>query len=499
MQLPGMGILDRPDVLILKRVGIRRGKFHEPRRTAIGNWSIEGFSELEVMRLTGPADFRTATSIPGKPATAWLTTLKGLGTCRIDRPGVPYQGLSAATFESLTAHAEPWVCREKIICGKEKLVSKRSVRSLRKFAAVVLCSLSAVSVSAEEGFTPLFNGKDLTGWVPVGTPDAFTVKNGAIYATGAGPYPSWLRSDRQYENFVLRFEYQTQGWYEGGVLIHTPPDGPGSKLGLKIHLRHDRHEYGSRSPGAIYDVAAPRSIVNLPSGQWNRCEVECDWPLLRISLNGTLIHDINMDANDLLKYRLRRGFIGIQNIGCRAFFRDIQIRPLPDQEHWTKLLEPGVDAFDVRGGARWKSENDTLTGSGPDGQATTTRQFESPFELQVWVKTIVNGNGGVLFNCGGQAVEVQCFNAPDSTNPTGSLYDIAPARQVVSHDERWFLLQIFSDGPRAMVLVNGEKVCATDQLKPPYRGGIGFQQHTPGAVIQYRGARIKAWPDGFLK
>jgi hypothetical protein len=64
MQLPGMGILDRPDVLILKRVGIRRGKFHDPRRTAIGNWSIEGFSELEVMRLTGPANFRTTTSIP---------------------------------------------------------------------------------------------------------------------------------------------------------------------------------------------------------------------------------------------------------------------------------------------------------------------------------------------------------------------------------------------------------------------------------------------------
>jgi hypothetical protein len=36
----------------------------------------------------------------------------------------------------------------------------------------------------------------------------------------------------------------------------------------------------------------------------------------------------------------------------------------------------------------------------------------------VWVKTIVNGNGGVLFNCGGRPVEWQCFNAPDSTNPT---------------------------------------------------------------------------------
>jgi hypothetical protein len=94
---------------------------------------------------------------------------------------------------------------------------------------------------------------------------------------------------------------------------------------------------------------------------------------------------------------------------------------------------------------------------------------------------------------------VQCFNAPDSTNPTGSLYGIAPARRVASKDEEWFLLQIFSEGPKAMVLVNGEKVCATNGLKPPYRGGIGFQQHTPGAVIHYRGARIKPWPKEFLK
>jgi hypothetical protein len=379
-------------------------------------------------------------------------------------------------------------------------VRKRSVRSIHVFVAfVVFCNLAVVSASAQEGFTSLFNGKDLTGWVPVGTPDAFAVKEEAIYTTGAGPYPSWLRSAKPYENFVLRFEYRTEGWYEGGVLIHAPLDGPGSALGFKIHLRHDQHEYGVRSPGAIYDVAAPRRIVNLPSGQWNRCEVECDWPLLRVTLNGTLIHDINMDANDVLQYRLRQGFLGIQNIGCRAYFRNIQIRSLPDQEHWIRLLEPGLDGLRMTGKANWQIQNDTLTGKGPDGQATTKQPFEGPFELQVWVKTIVDGNGGVLFNCGGQSVEVQCFNAPDSTNPTGSLYGIAPARRVVSRDEEWYLLQIFSDGPKAMVLVNGEKVCATNKLKPPYKGGIGFQQHTPGAVIHYRGARIKTWPPGFLK
>ena len=91
-----------------------------------------------------------------------------------------------------------------------------------------------------EVFTPLFNGRNLQGWETVGPADAFIVRDSAIFSTGAGPYPSWLRSEREYENFVLRFEYKTEGWYEGGVLLHAPLDGPSSKLGLKLHLRHEQ-------------------------------------------------------------------------------------------------------------------------------------------------------------------------------------------------------------------------------------------------------------------
>jgi hypothetical protein len=379
-------------------------------------------------------------------------------------------------------------------------VTKRARYSIQVLAAlVVLCGLPVVSVSAQEDFTSLFNGKDLTGWVPVGTPGAFTVRDSAILSTGAGPYPSWLRTEKTYENFVLRFEYRTEGWYEGGVVFHAPLDGPASTLGLKIHLRHDQHEYGTRSPGAIYDVAAPRRLVNLPSGQWNRCEVECDWPILRVTLNGTVIHDLNMDANDVLKYRLRRGYFGIQNIGCRASFRNLQIRPLPDKEHWTRVLEGGLEGLRTTGKAEWQIQDDTLIGKGPTGEAFTKQSFEGPFELQVWVKTALDGNGGVFFNCSPQGVEVQCFSVADSTNPTGSLYGIAPARRVVSRDQEWYLLQIFGEASKAMVFVNGEKVCATDKLRPPYKGGIGFQQHTPGGTVSYRDARLKTWPNGFLK
>lgn len=356
----------------------------------------------------------------------------------------------------------------------------------------ILCAVLGSDACAAEGFTSLFNGKDLSGWTPVGTPDAFVVKDKAIHTSGARPYPSWLRSDKAYENFILRFEYRTEGWYEGGVLFHAPLYGPGSKLGFKLHLRHDQKAYDLRSPGAIYDAAAPRSIANLPSGQWNRCEIACNWPRLRVTLNDKLIHDIAMDTEDAFKYKLRRGYLGIQNIGCRATFRGIQIKELPDQEQWTDLFAPGLRGFRNQGHADWQIQDDILTGQGGDGMVLTKAEFSSPFEVQVWVKTMVNGNGGVLFHSGPGRVEVQCFNAPDSTNPTGSLYGIASAQRVLSRDQEWFLLQIFSYGAHAQVRVNGEQVSETQTLKPPYKGGIGFQQHTPGGIIRYRGARIRA-------
>ena len=362
------------------------------------------------------------------------------------------------------------------------------------FASVlVLCSLTLSPASAQDGFTPLFNGKDLSGWVPVGTPDAFKVEKGAILSTGASPYPSWLRTEMPYEDFILRLEYQTLGWYEGGILIHAPVDGPASQLGFQVHLRHDRLDYQARSPGAIYDVAAPLSLANYDSEKWNSCEIVCAWPHLQVTLNGVKVQDLDMATNPLLRYRLSKGFIGLENIGCRAYFRNIEIKPLPGQEEWTSLFSRGLEGMYFLGDSHWKVSDGTLIGEGPTGYALTKAAFKGPFELQVWVKTSLNGNGGVTFNASGRnpGIEVQCFNCTDSTNPTGSLYDIAAADRLVSQDNVWFLMQIFVDGANAMVMVNSQKVSQTDQLKAPYEGTIGFQQHTPGGHIEYRGARLR--------
>src|SRR6478672_12368856 len=76
---------------------------------------------------------------------------------------------------------------------------------------LVLVPLFAIALAhagpaADADYKPLFNGKDLTGWARVNcAPDTFFVKDNEIITTGK-PY-GYLRTDKQYENFVAEFEW----------------------------------------------------------------------------------------------------------------------------------------------------------------------------------------------------------------------------------------------------------------------------------------------------
>src|SRR5271155_674417 len=71
---------------------------------------------------------------------------------------------------------------------------------------------AAVSLGDQgDGFVPMFNGKDLTGWVNVNcAPETFFVKDDMIITTGK-PI-GYLRTERQYENFIAEFDW-----------MHIPP------------------------------------------------------------------------------------------------------------------------------------------------------------------------------------------------------------------------------------------------------------------------------------
>ena len=98
---------------------------------------------------------------------------------------------------------------------------------------------SADDKADEEGFVPMFNGRDLSGWVNVnGAPSTFAVKDGEIITTGKPT--GYLRTERQYENFVAEFDW-----------MHVPPaPGRSASPGCSTPRRWPARCYGRWSAAA---------------------------------------------------------------------------------------------------------------------------------------------------------------------------------------------------------------------------------------------------------
>ena len=131
------------------------------------------------------------------------------------------------------------------------------------------------ALSAENDFTTLFNGKDLTGWVRVNVaPDTFTVKDGMIVCNGIPT--GELRTERMYENFILELEYRhMKPKGNAGVFIWaddlTAPGQPFIR-GIEVQVLDGRNSENYTSHGDVFPIHGATMKPDRPHpGGWNRC------------------------------------------------------------------------------------------------------------------------------------------------------------------------------------------------------------------------------------
>jgi 3-keto-disaccharide hydrolase len=208
--------------------------------------------------------------------------------------------------------------------------------------------------NVEPGFTSLFNGKDLAGWVygRRGTAEnksgkGYQVENGIIYSTkedGGNLY-----TVKEYSDFVLRFDVRLTENANNGIGIRAPLEGDAAYVGMEIQVLDDGgSEYTNLRPyqyhGSIYGMVAPKRGFQKPVGEWNSEEITAKGRQITIKLNGTTIVDANLDDvkdeemlkthRDLSKPEGSRGIantkghIGFLGHGARVEFRNIRIREL---------------------------------------------------------------------------------------------------------------------------------------------------------------------------
>jgi hypothetical protein len=207
---------------------------------------------------------------------------------------------------------------------------KKTITLLALAALVVVEPFTFNTAAAEDGFKPLFNGKDLTGW-RLRRPDghnSWSVLPGGILKNTVEKdvHGTDLMTDQKFWNFTVRYEYMT-------------PDG--SNSGFYLRGRHEIQLLGDYKEGkasqtgngSIYNFKAPDQFVTKPGGQWQSVEATMIGNRITVILNGVKIHDnvvcdrptgaeIDGQVNE-------PGPIFLQGDHGTVSFRNLRIKELP--------------------------------------------------------------------------------------------------------------------------------------------------------------------------
>ena len=194
----------------------------------------------------------------------------------------------------------------------------------------------------EGGFVSLFDGRTLNGWQ--GATEVFAVENGNLVCKRHGKDEERTNQNmyttKQYSDFVLRFEFKLEPNGNNGIAVRSPLTGRPSRDGLEIQILDNSAErYKTLHPhqyhGSIYLLAPAKRGQLKPVGQWNTEEIMFDGRDAKITLNGVVIVDVNLDRLTYKEYleqskgRTRsRGYIGLCGHSSRVEFRNIRIKEL---------------------------------------------------------------------------------------------------------------------------------------------------------------------------
>jgi len=193
--------------------------------------------------------------------------------------------------------------------------------------ALLLVAFAAAAF-AENGFTPLFNGKNLDGWD--GDPRLWSVKDGMIVGSTEGvtlEHNEFLISKKTYSNFVLRAEMKLRN-HNSGIQFRSQALPEWVVAGYQADAAENNYW------GCIYEEKGKRGIlVNgwkdkaekiVKLKDWNSYEIQCDGDHIQVKLNGVVTADLHDSASltGVVAFQLHRG------PPMQAFFRNVEIKIL---------------------------------------------------------------------------------------------------------------------------------------------------------------------------
>jgi hypothetical protein len=129
----------------------------------------------------------------------------------------------------------------------------------------------------------LFNGKDLTGWEPIGNPanSHWIVQDGLLVNTDHGAN---LKSTAKYTDFKVHFEVNCPDRANSGFYLR-------GRYEVQLEYEAPGTDPPNRSMGSIYGRIAPEPTLPRTPGQWESFDVMLVGRTVTISRNGVMTTD----------------------------------------------------------------------------------------------------------------------------------------------------------------------------------------------------------------
>jgi hypothetical protein len=181
---------------------------------------------------------------------------------------------------------------------------------------LAVCVCSAAADDKDGKFVDLFDGKTLDGW-HVMNKAKFEAKDGVIQLRGGS---GWLRSDKEYEDFVLTLEVRwLKPRQDSGIFLRASKEG-GNWPDRRYEVQCENSPRVAMLFGAKHKLDKDKAAKALKGvNEWNTFEIKCVGPRCEVKLNGELV----CTSDDLKR---AKGYVGLQGEGGQLDFRNVRIK-----------------------------------------------------------------------------------------------------------------------------------------------------------------------------
>ena len=175
-------------------------------------------------------------------------------------------------------------------------------------------ALPADTPGVPSGWTALFDGKDLDQWTVVGDPAGYEIAEGGVLHSEAGKGGQWLRSNKEYGDFVLHVEWKVSPGGNSGVFIRATAQGDPWVTGHEIQISNEQPPRDDmHCTGTLYGTVAANPRPDETPDRWRTYEIHALGSLITVIVDGK--RTVDVDAKDVpaIADKPLAGHVGLQD------------------------------------------------------------------------------------------------------------------------------------------------------------------------------------------